>query len=801
MKKNIYYALLCLCLVGKPLNAQHLLGIANSNYAGTHAIHMNPAHIADNRYGFFMNLASFQVGASNNAVYYKGKSLISQAIDGSLDKLGAENFSLYGGNGKKMLNVGAQIRLPVLNFMVQMSPKHSFAITSRVRSLGSINAISPELVALANEPTLDNSKFTNTPINNMTYNANLNFIGEAALSYARVVINNEKHFLKAGGTFKYLKGISAYTQIKKIDFTIKTDQPTGIPTQTQDIIDIRQVDMQVGSSIGSFDDITLQDILKGAGGVGFDVGAVYEFRPDWEDYTYTMDGVDGLQDKRENKYMLKVGVSLMDIGGTKYKTSRTRVIKALTNNNNLDEKERQRIENDPFLADSVRKSLGGDIIQSDNFRAGLPTALHITADYRITNHIYANLTYIQNMRGRFAIGARQASLLAITPRIEFHGFELAFPLSLQNGMRNFAFGTAIKLGYLFLGSDNLAGALNMGKVNGADVYFGLSLPVRTPKKKRDKDEDGISDKLDDCKDIAGIWDFKGCPDSDGDKIKDQEDECPSEAGSADFKGCPDRDGDKVRDKDDTCPDVAGLIEFKGCPDKDGDKIQDKEDECPDVAGLVEFQGCPDTDGDKIEDKEDKCPEVAGLVEFQGCPDTDGDRIQDKEDACPDKAGLPQFKGCPDTDADGIMDKEDACPTVVGVRENNGCPEVKNAPPVITEEEKEVLKEVFESLEFEYGKTVIAQKSQESLRELAVILKKKERYRLSIEGHTDNVGNAQNNLKLSADRAKAVKTFLEKEGVRPAQLVSEGFGDKRPIADNKTEEGKKRNRRVEFKIIK
>jgi Family of unknown function (DUF5723) len=556
MKKiTMLFACSIFILSASVLEAQHLLGVSNSNYAGVHALYMNPAHIADNRYGFFMNLATAQAGASNNAVYYKGKSLISQAIDGTLEKIGPENFSLYGGNSNKMVNVGAQVRVPILSFMVQMSPKHSFALTTRVRGMGSINAISPQLVSLANEPTLDDSKFTNTPIDNMTYNANVNLIGEAALSYARVVMNNEKHFLKAGGTFKYLKGISLYSQIKKVDFTINTNQPTGVPNQFQDIVNIRNLDMQVGSSIplSNDDDITLSDILDGAGGVGFDLGAVYEFRPNWADYTYEMDGEKDLQEKRENKYMLKVGVSLMDIGGIKYRTNSTRALKVLSTNNSLDEKERERINNDPFLADSVKKSIGVGVTDLNSFRANLPTALHITADYRITNHIYANLTYIQNMRGRFGIGARQASLLAITPRIEFHAFELAFPLSLQNGLKNFAFGTAIKLGYMFIGSDNLAGALNMGKINGADVYFGLSVPVRAPKKKRDKDEDGISDKLDECKDIAGIWDFKGCPDSDGDKIPDKDDECPSEAGTADFKGCPDKDGDKVRDKDDDCP--------------------------------------------------------------------------------------------------------------------------------------------------------------------------------------------------------------------------------------------------------
>jgi hypothetical protein len=800
MKKYLYMGLFVTTLSMNIAQAQHLLGHAHSNFAGTNAIYMNPAHIADNRYGFYWNLAGVQAGASNNALYYKGPDLISSVLDGTTDKLGPSNFINYSSNRRKMIQAGAQARLP-LSFMVQMSPKHSFALTTRARAMGSVNQISQTLVNIANTPNLQSSDFADKRFDDLGFNANANGFFEAALSYGRVAFNKEKHFLKWGTTIKYLVGASIYTQVRDFDFFVKTNQPIQGSTSVQDILQTFQAQVGGGSSLGNNIEINnfrelRQKILNGSSGFGADLGVVYEFRPDWEEHTYKMDGVEGLQDKRTNKYLLKVGVSLMDLGGIRYRTPSTIGVKAKINDASgldLDEKERDLIQQNPYNEDSLRKAFGNSVNLDifDNFRAGLPTALHITADYRLTPHIYTNLTYIQNMRGRYGVGARQASLLALTPRLEFHGFELALPLSLQNNLSTFAFGAAIKLGYLVIGSDNILGALNAGKINGADVYVSLCVPVRTPKKPKDKDLDGISDKLDDCKEVQGIWEFKGCPDTDGDKIQDKDDSCPSEAGLPEFKGCPDKDGDKIQDKEDECPDVLGLPEFKGCPDKDGDGVQDKEDECIDIAGLAEFKGCPDKDGDKIQDKEDACPDVAGLVEYQGCPDTDGDRIQDKEDDCPNQAGLPQFKGCPDTDADGIMDKDDACPDVVGIRENNGCPEVKNAPPVLTEEEKEVLKEVFESLEFEYSKAVIAQKSQE----------KKTHYKLRIEGHTDNVGNAQANLKLSQDRAKAVKIFLEKEGVKAAQLVSEGFGDKKPIADNKTEEGRKKNRRVEFKIVK
>ncbi|MCQ2605735.1 MAG: OmpA family protein [Bacteroidales bacterium] len=246
------------------------------------------------------------------------------------------------------------------------------------------------------------------------------------------------------------------------------------------------------------------------------------------------------------------------------------------------------------------------------------------------------------------------------------------------------------------------------------------------------------------------------------------------------------------DYEDQCPNEAGLAEFNGCPDSDGDGIPDKDDKCPKEAGLAQFNGCPDTDGDGIPDPEDTCPEVAGLAQFNGCPDTDGDGIQDSEDACPEVAGLAQYNGCPDTDGDGIPDNEDACPEVAGQKANNGCPAVK----------KEVLR-VFEKaltgIQFETGKDVIKKQSFPILDQVVKAMKENPEYNLEINGHTDNVGDPAKNQVLSEKRAASVRKYLTDKGVESSRMVSHGYGDTQPIADNKTAAGRTKNRRVEFKV--
>jgi len=120
---------------------------------------------------------------------------------------------------------------------------------------------------------------------------------------------------------------------------------------------------------------------------------------------------------------------------------------------------------------------------------------------------------------------------------------------------------------------------------------------------------------------------------------------------------------------------------------------------------------------------------------------------------------------------------------------------------LDKEEEKVLKEAFDNLEFETGKSIIQKDSYISLDELATLLSAKPKYRIYIAGHSDNVGRKQTNKKLSKKRADAVKKYLIAKGVDAARIKTEGLGDSRPTASNDTAEGRQKNRRVEFRIIK
>ncbi|MBL0184089.1 MAG: OmpA family protein [Chitinophagaceae bacterium] len=231
----------------------------------------------------------------------------------------------------------------------------------------------------------------------------------------------------------------------------------------------------------------------------------------------------------------------------------------------------------------------------------------------------------------------------------------------------------------------------------------------------------------------------------------------------------DRDGDGVLDVDDKCPDVKGLASLKGCPDRDGDGIADGDDKCPDVAGLARYQGCPipDTDKDGINDEQDKCPTVPGVARYQGCP-------------------------IPDTDGDGVNDEEDKCINEKGPASNYGC-------PVIDEKIVERVNKAAQNVFFATGSDKLLAKSFPKLNDVVSILKENPSYKVNIDGHTDDVGKDESNQTLSEKRAASVKAYLVSKGIDESRLTSTGYGETKPVADNKTAAGRAKNRRVEMTV--
>lgn len=109
--------------------------------------------------------------------------------------------------------------------------------------------------------------------------------------------------------------------------------------------------------------------------------------------------------------------------------------------------------------------------------------------------------------------------------------------------------------------------------------------------------------------------------------------------------------------------------------------------------------------------------------------------------------------------------------------------------------------VLENIFFDFDKSVLLPQSYVELRNLQILLTNNPNMQIELSGHTDNKGKDKYNMQLSLNRAKAVYDYLVSQGIDKKRIKYKGFGSHNPIADNKTPEGRAKNRRVEFKIIK
>jgi outer membrane protein OmpA-like peptidoglycan-associated protein len=254
----------------------------------------------------------------------------------------------------------------------------------------------------------------------------------------------------------------------------------------------------------------------------------------------------------------------------------------------------------------------------------------------------------------------------------------------------------------------------------------------------------------------------------------------------------DCDGDGLLDPDDAkCPCEAenynGFEDADGCPDDpdtDGDGIADSLDSCvlekEDVDGYLDADGCPDPDNDldTVPDAKDKDADGKSCA----LDPEDPDGFQD-EDGCPD----------PDNDGDGVLDVEDICPMEPGPAggDRPGCP--KKSLVIVTEKEIKITQQIH----FDFNKDTIRPESFPILDAIVDVLKQHTKMKIEIQGHTDNVGQAAYNEKLSDRRAASVRKYLIAHGIAEPRLTSKGYGMKQPIVPNNSPQNRALNRRVQF----
>ncbi|UOB16767.1 DUF5723 family protein [Abyssalbus ytuae] len=684
MKKILSMGIILLCLV--KAHSQSYIGYLSDNYSGVHGVISNPANIVDSRLKTDVNLASFSTFAGND--YYGIKVFDALKDDYDFDE-----------DGKKFPenenNISANVDILGPSFMFNIAPEHSIAIFTRARAFVNVNKINGTLFENLEDDFDTNEDFNVDQDNLFT---SVNGWAELGASYATVLFNKDEHFIKGGLSVKYLQGLgNAYASANNL--TVNYDADGGNGGTVGSIQSTGTV--TYGNTSNFEEDFEDFELIDGATGIGFDLGFVYEWRKDYPE------GKDYSKLKDVNKYRFKLGLSITDIGSIKYKDSKEETYDVT---NSIDQDDFESVDD----IDDKLETFYTLVNSGTGSKAALPTALHVNADWNINSKFYLNLNSGLSLKSAEKLNAnRFINTVSLTPRFESKWFSFYSPLSVVQHS-GFSWGAGLRAGPLFIGSGSILTNLISSESKEADVYVGLKIPVYQGRVK-DKDEDGVLDKYDECPEHPGPVENNGCP-------------------------WPDNDGDGVYDKDDLCPEEAGPTENNGCP-------------------------WPDTDGDGVLDKDDACLEEAGPVENNGCP-------------------------WPDTDGDSILDKDDDCPELAGTVANKGCPEV-------TEEVIKKLNDYARTILFNSGKSTFKEETLPVLEAMTAVFREYPTAKFKIEGHTDSVGSATLNQRLSEERAKAVLDYLVARGIDATRLTSQGFGENKPIASNKTRSGRAQNRRVEI----
>jgi outer membrane protein OmpA-like peptidoglycan-associated protein len=193
-----------------------------------------------------------------------------------------------------------------------------------------------------------------------------------------------------------------------------------------------------------------------------------------------------------------------------------------------------------------------------------------------------------------------------------------------------------------------------------------------------------------------------------------------------------------------------------------------------------------------DDVDDAAREAAIKGGYDACPelpeDLDGD---EDEDGCPEG----------DADGDGVLDYLDRCPgeaeTINGFEDDDGCPD--EGPAQIVVEPGRIT--ILGTINFRPSSASLESDSDDILDQIALTLRKhREIDQIEVGGHTDITGPRELNMRLSRDRARTVRRYLIGRGIPPGRLSARGFGPDKPIADNETDDGRSKNRRVEFLVV-
>jgi len=418
--------------------AQEMLGVRTGNFAGIQGALLNPSSIADSKLAWDVNVASVGATFANNFLYAPKNQVpffgFRRIIKGSIDEnLFDTKFDPANPNKQFNVALSAEALGPSFFMTVGRRHKHEIGLTIAGRSYASIRNITGHLGENAFDYFLNKSLWDQSFQDN---SVRVRFMGwmEYGAHYATVIHEDERYEIKVGGALKYLQAYAAaYARSARIGYTIQ-DTTGMVFTNTN--LDYGRTDYgDYGPHGHGFSaDLGVTLVRKGIGSLGLsllDLGSVNLRHAASAYHLQTAEGV--FSDWHQAKF---------------------------ANNEQVD-----RTLSAVFYNGDSSASFAGN-----HFRMGLPTALSVQADWNVYRHFYTTLAIVKGL------GMPRPDVYAIVPRYETRWGDVSLPASLlYYGHWQPRLGLAVRIGYFYIGGDEIGPLLRLHDLDAVDFYAGVHI--------------------------------------------------------------------------------------------------------------------------------------------------------------------------------------------------------------------------------------------------------------------------------------------------------------------------------------
>ena len=464
---------LCLLLVAIGAQAQVNEVLKASQFGGITNVSYNPA-IAENRFALDINIISLGVGVENNYIGLHSSVLTHPSLFNDKNFMANQLTERLNGNAKSLF-LGVQVQGP-LSFLYCFGGdrKNAIGFAYHVNTIVNVDGVSEDLARMAyyGAGAKANSivPFNYRQLSNQNLSAKVMVWSDYGITYSRVLLDRDEHMVKAGVTGKILLGsVGAYVYSSNVNYRFRN----------YDTLDITHSDLSYGHSgnISYTSQLSAQNLTRvfSQPSFGADIGMIYEWRPDKENYT-SLDGANDWYRHDVNKYKISVGASIIDIGRLRFaKPDNVR-------NYNVDiqgwDLHKENIHDLQSFDNSIAsKDVGFKADKANSFKIWLPTRMNIFVDYEIWKGIGANLsTTLSPVLAANKNQVHYPTSVTLTARYDYKWIGAYLPLS-YNQYGNFRAGFGLRLGPLFVTSSDIISVLAAKYVYNVNVQMGLKVSI------------------------------------------------------------------------------------------------------------------------------------------------------------------------------------------------------------------------------------------------------------------------------------------------------------------------------------